>query len=168
MNEKKNEVMEEVISGAIVRRYFQKLEANLAIDVAIVGAGPSGLVAAHDLPEGSGCVPYQLLQKPADCRKVAGIVRFGIGTFLAPEDFFRQIVLHRLPQQPLFIRTVILVFPRHAVEIFRDAVIAEGNAHFQPVVHGHAVFSVKQGLHEPMMIEGDHFLHAGFERGEVM
>ena len=49
MNEKKNEVMEEVISGAIVRRYFQKLEANLAIDVAIVGAGPSGLVAAHDL-----------------------------------------------------------------------------------------------------------------------
>ena len=49
MNEKKNEVMEEVISGAIVRRYFQKLEDNLAIDVAIVGAGPSGLVAAHDL-----------------------------------------------------------------------------------------------------------------------
>ena len=49
MSEKKNEVMEEVISGAIVRRFFQKLEANLAIDVAIVGAGPSGLVAAHDL-----------------------------------------------------------------------------------------------------------------------
>lgn len=41
--------MEEVISGAIVRRYFEKLEANLAIDVAIVGAGPSGLVVAHDL-----------------------------------------------------------------------------------------------------------------------
>ena len=41
--------MEEVISGAIVRRYFEKLQANLAIDVAIVGAGPSGLVAAHDL-----------------------------------------------------------------------------------------------------------------------
>ena len=30
--------MEEVISGAIVRRYFEKLQANLAIDVAIVGA----------------------------------------------------------------------------------------------------------------------------------
>ena len=44
-----NAVMEEVISGAIVRRYFRKLEDNLAIDVAIVGAGPSGLVAAHDL-----------------------------------------------------------------------------------------------------------------------
>ena len=42
-------VMEEVISGAIVRRYFEKLQDNLAIDVAIVGAGPSGLVAAHDL-----------------------------------------------------------------------------------------------------------------------
>ena len=42
-------VMEETISGAIVRSYFKKLEDNLAVDVAIVGAGPSGLVAAHDL-----------------------------------------------------------------------------------------------------------------------
>ena len=42
-------VMEETISGAIVRSYFKKLESNLAVDVAIVGAGPSGLVAARDL-----------------------------------------------------------------------------------------------------------------------
>lgn len=41
--------MEESISGAIVRRFFNKLENNLAVDVAIVGGGPSGLVAAHDL-----------------------------------------------------------------------------------------------------------------------
>lgn len=41
--------MEETISAAIVRSYFKKLEANLSIDVAIVGAGPSGLVAARDL-----------------------------------------------------------------------------------------------------------------------
>ena len=41
--------MEETISGAIVRRYFEKLENYLSVDVAIVGAGPSGLVAAHDL-----------------------------------------------------------------------------------------------------------------------
>ena len=45
----KMEVMEETISGAIVRSYFKKLESNLAVDVAIVGAGPSGLVAARDL-----------------------------------------------------------------------------------------------------------------------
>ena len=41
--------MEETISAAIVRSYFKKLENNLAVDVAIVGAGPSGLVAARDL-----------------------------------------------------------------------------------------------------------------------
>ena len=35
--------------GYIVRSYFKKLESNLAVDVAIVGAGPSGLVAARDL-----------------------------------------------------------------------------------------------------------------------
>lgn len=43
------EVMEEVISAAIVKSYFNKLQDNLAVDVGIVGAGPSGLVAAHDL-----------------------------------------------------------------------------------------------------------------------
>ena len=42
-------MMEETISGAIVRSYFKKLENYLSVDVAIVGAGPSGLVAAHDL-----------------------------------------------------------------------------------------------------------------------
>ncbi len=42
-------VMEEQITGAIVRAFFNKLEAHLAVDVAIVGAGPSGLVAARDL-----------------------------------------------------------------------------------------------------------------------
>ena len=42
-------IMEEQISGAIVRSFFAKFERHLAVDVAIVGAGPSGLVAAHDL-----------------------------------------------------------------------------------------------------------------------
>ncbi len=42
-------VMEETITSAIVRRYFEKLEAHLALDVALVGAGPSNLVAARDL-----------------------------------------------------------------------------------------------------------------------
>lgn len=45
----KQDAMEEVISGSIVRSFFAKLQNYLAIDVAIVGAGPSGLVAAHDL-----------------------------------------------------------------------------------------------------------------------
>jgi thiamine thiazole synthase len=41
--------MEETITSAIVQRYFEKLQKHLALDVAVVGSGPSGLVAAHDL-----------------------------------------------------------------------------------------------------------------------
>ncbi|MDP8235945.1 MAG: sulfide-dependent adenosine diphosphate thiazole synthase [Candidatus Erginobacter occultus] len=41
--------MEEKISLAIVERFFEKLREHLAIDVAVVGAGPSGMVAARDL-----------------------------------------------------------------------------------------------------------------------
>ncbi len=41
--------MEEKITDAIVGRFFDKFRANLRLDVAVVGAGPSGLVAAHDL-----------------------------------------------------------------------------------------------------------------------
>lgn len=41
--------MEEKISRAIIQRYFKKLQENFSVDVVIVGAGPSGMVAAHDL-----------------------------------------------------------------------------------------------------------------------
>jgi ribulose 1,5-bisphosphate synthetase/thiazole synthase len=37
------------ISRAILRAYHQKLDDHLISDVVIVGAGPSGMVAAHDL-----------------------------------------------------------------------------------------------------------------------
>ena len=43
--------MEETISGAIVRSFFKKFESHLAVDVGIVGAGPSGLVAAKYLAD---------------------------------------------------------------------------------------------------------------------
>lgn len=41
--------MEETITRAITSRYFEKLATHLGLDVAVVGAGPSGLVAARDL-----------------------------------------------------------------------------------------------------------------------
>jgi thiamine thiazole synthase len=41
--------METRITERIVAGYFQKLRESLELDVAIVGAGPSGLVCAHDL-----------------------------------------------------------------------------------------------------------------------
>ena len=42
-------LVENVISTAIVRSFSQKLEQALIVDVAIVGGGPSALVAARDL-----------------------------------------------------------------------------------------------------------------------
>ncbi len=41
--------MEETITAAIVDGFFKKLKDHLALDVAIVGAGPSGIIAAYDL-----------------------------------------------------------------------------------------------------------------------
>lgn len=40
---------ETVISRAIIETYMKKLTDNLSVDVAIVGAGPSGLVAGYYL-----------------------------------------------------------------------------------------------------------------------
>jgi thiazole biosynthesis enzyme len=40
---------EQIITRAIIERFTEKWTANLQVDVAIVGAGPSGLVAAYYL-----------------------------------------------------------------------------------------------------------------------
>jgi thiazole biosynthesis enzyme len=41
--------MEQIVSAGIVDSFFQKFKENLSVDVAIVGGGPSGLVAAYYL-----------------------------------------------------------------------------------------------------------------------
>ena len=43
--------MEERITAAIIEKFFKKLRSSLAVDVAIAGAGPSGLVAGMRLAE---------------------------------------------------------------------------------------------------------------------
>lgn len=40
---------ETIISRAIIERYTHKLMSCLELDVAVVGGGPAGLIAAHDL-----------------------------------------------------------------------------------------------------------------------
>lgn len=42
-------MIETKVSRGIIRTYFDKLERNLELDVAIVGGGPSGIVAAYYL-----------------------------------------------------------------------------------------------------------------------
>ena len=42
-------MMETKVSQGIISTYFEKLEKNLDLDVAIVGGGPSGIVAAYYL-----------------------------------------------------------------------------------------------------------------------
>jgi len=41
--------MEQIVSVGIIDSYFRKLKESLSVDVAIVGGGPSGLVAAYYL-----------------------------------------------------------------------------------------------------------------------
>ena len=41
--------MEQIVSAGIVDSYFNKLKENLSVDVAVVGGGPSGLVASYYL-----------------------------------------------------------------------------------------------------------------------
>lgn len=53
------------VSRAIIQRYTHKLLANLEVDVAIVGAGPSGLTAAYTLSEkGFKTVIFERALKP--------------------------------------------------------------------------------------------------------
>ena len=42
-------MIEQKVSQGIISTYFNKLERNLDLDVAIVGGGPSGIVAAYYL-----------------------------------------------------------------------------------------------------------------------
>ncbi len=41
--------MEEKISKSIIRSFFNKLEDSLSLDAAVVGAGPSGMIAGKEL-----------------------------------------------------------------------------------------------------------------------
>ena len=42
-------MIETQVSKGIISTYFDKLQRNLQLDIAIVGGGPSGIVAAYYL-----------------------------------------------------------------------------------------------------------------------
>ncbi len=46
--------MEKAVSLGIIENYFSKLKDHLELDVAIVGAGPSGMIAGYYLAK-KGC-----------------------------------------------------------------------------------------------------------------
>jgi thiamine thiazole synthase len=50
--------MEQIVSAGIVDSYFNKLKENLSVDVAIVGGGPSGLVASYYLAKKDSRLHY--------------------------------------------------------------------------------------------------------------
>lgn len=60
-------MIETQVSKGIISTYFDKLERNLNLDVAIVGGGPSGIVAAYYLAkaglEGSTVRPQALSRR---------------------------------------------------------------------------------------------------------
>ena len=55
--------MEQIVSTGIIDSYFAKLKSNLSIDVAIVGGGPSGIVAAYYLAKAGKKVAHYIVQK---------------------------------------------------------------------------------------------------------
>ena len=50
-------MIETQVSKGIISTYFDKLQRNLDLDVAIVGGGPSGIVAAYYLAKAPPHIP---------------------------------------------------------------------------------------------------------------
>ncbi len=64
-------MIETKVSQGIVSTYFDKLQKNLELDVAIVGGGPSGIVAAYYLAK-AGLRVAQFDRKLAPRRRHVG------------------------------------------------------------------------------------------------
>jgi thiamine thiazole synthase len=61
----REDAMELLISRRILRSYFNKLDRCTDLDVAIVGAGPSGLLCAYDLAKaGKQVAIFERMLKP--------------------------------------------------------------------------------------------------------
>ncbi len=109
----------------------------------------------------------KLGQKREQSVKKCGVGRFGIGAFFAPCNLIRQHILAGEAQKTFFAAFIVLIFPRSGIEIFRNAFVAEGNAHLKGGIHAAHILAGEKGLHEPIEIEGHHFAHTALKRGKV-
>lgn len=64
-------MIETQVSRGIIDTYFEKLRQNLELDVAIVGGGPSGIVAAYYLAKaGLRVAQFDRKLSPGDRKSV--------------------------------------------------------------------------------------------------
>ena len=100
-----------------------------------------------------------MIQFRANQFPVSGIVGFGIWAFLSPQYIFGKNAFHSKTQQAFLYASIVFEFPWNGIQILRNSVVAERDSDLQRMVHTHSVLAVQKGLHEPAVVQIDHFLH---------
>jgi thiamine thiazole synthase len=89
------------ISQAIIKRFYQRLLDNLMTDVAIVGAGPSGLTAAWKMAEkGLKTVVFERALKPGGGMTGGGMMFSEIVVQKEAADLLAELGVNLFHQEP--------------------------------------------------------------------